>query len=39
MVFKIEIINLEDPFTHLIAILKEITSTVSSVINLGASLP
>lgn len=35
MVFKIEIVDIENPFTHLIAILKGITSTVSSVINLG----
>jgi hypothetical protein len=31
MVFKFELVNLEDPFTHLIAIIKGLTSTVSSV--------
>ncbi len=31
MAFKIELVNLEDPFPHLIAISKRITSTVSSV--------
>ena len=33
MVFNIQIVDLEDPSTHLIAILKGITSTVSTVMN------
>ncbi len=35
MAFKIELVNLEDPFPHLIAISKRITSTVSNTARLS----